>query len=354
MAHQLAENLIIWYKKHMRPLPWRATSDPYMIWLSEIILQQTRVKQGLPYYERFIEKYPDVQALAAAPVDEVLRLWQGLGYYSRARNLHACAQMIVAEYDGKFPEDYKGLQKLKGVGKYTAAAIASFAFQKPVPVVDGNVFRVLSRLFEMEQDIANTKNFQTFFEASASLLPEKESDLYNQAMMELGATTCTPSKPACLVCPIEAFCGAKEKGTQEKYPVKLKKVKVRNRFFYYLVIEYQGQLYLKERGPKDIWQGLFDFPLHESKNSLSEEEIMEQIEDWTHLKKDSFEIEDISAPIKHILTHQRIEARFIHLNIHQEWEAEADHGPLSAYSLEEIESLPKPVLVNNYLSEKFN
>jgi A/G-specific adenine glycosylase len=350
MAQDFAGRLIIWYKNHMRDLPWRETRDPYRIWLSEIILQQTRVQQGLPYYEKFVATYPTVQDLAQAPVDEVLRLWQGLGYYSRARNLHACAQMVVDEFDGKFPDDYEALMQLKGIGKYTGAAIASFAFHKRVPVVDGNVFRVLSRVLLMEQDIANTKNFKFFFDASKLLMPEKASDLYNQAMMELGATICTPNKPACLLCPVETFCLAKEQGRQSNLPVKLKKVKVRQRFFYYLVIQKDDQLLLGQRGPKDIWQGLYDFPLLTSEQALDEEALLNQLEETYQLEKDSL-VFDLSKPIKHLLTHQKIEARFIHIT--SVFKGSIDNENYQYYNHKEVESLPKPVLINNYLKENY-
>jgi A/G-specific adenine glycosylase len=283
-------------------------------------------------------------------VDEVLRLWQGLGYYSRARNLHACAQMVVDGFDGKFPGQYEALMQLKGIGKYTAAAIASFAYHRKVPVVDGNVFRVLSRVLVMEQDIANSKNFKFFFEASKLLMPEKESDLYNQAMMELGATICTPTKPACLLCPVETFCLAKEQGRQLNLPIKLKKVKVRQRYFYYLVIQKNDQLLLGQRGPKDIWQGLYDFPLLTSEHALDEAALLNQLEETYQLKKDTMAFE-LSKPIKHLLTHQKIEAQFIHIK--SDFKGHIAEDIYQYYNHEEVESLPKPVLINNYLKENY-
>jgi A/G-specific adenine glycosylase len=348
MAKSFTQKIISWYKNHMRELPWRLTEDPYKIWLSEIILQQTRVAQGLPYYEKFIAKYPTVHDLAVAPQDEVLRMWQGLGYYSRARNLHSCAQSVVEDYDGHFPETYEELQKLKGIGKYTAAAIASFAFKKKVPVVDGNVFRVLSRFLVIDKDIADPKNFKLFFEASKELISEDQPDLYNQALMELGATLCSVSKPACLLCPVAEECQARIEGKQTELPIKLKKVKVRKRYFYYLLIEQNEKLLMGKRGPNDIWQGLFDFPLIESKNVLSTTELEKELSS-IFPKQKHFKYE-LSNSVKHILTHQRIEAFFISIDMKK---AQIKINGYSWYDEGEVEELPKPRLVDKYLKENF-
>jgi len=332
----------------MRELPWRLTEDPYEIWLSEIILQQTRVKQGLPYYEKFIKKYPAVFDLAAAPQDEVLRLWQGLGYYSRARNLHSCAQSVVENYNGHFPETYDELQKLKGVGKYTAAAIASFAFKKVVPVVDGNVFRVLSRYLLIDKDIADPKNFKLFFEASSELISKDNPDLYNQAMMELGATLCSVSKPACLLCPVAEGCQARIEGKQTELPVKLKKVKVRQRHFYYLLIEKEGKLLMGKRGENDIWQGLFDFPVIESKTDLPPRELEHELLNFFPEHKELHY--ELSESVKHILTHQRIEARFLLIDANN---LKTNISGYDWYDDEAIEELPKPILVDKYLKGRY-
>jgi A/G-specific adenine glycosylase len=348
MQENFSSSLISWYQKHLRKLPWRETRDPYKIWLSEIILQQTRVAQGLPYYEKFVEKYPTVFDLAKAPQDEVLRLWQGLGYYSRARNLHACAQQVVEIHNGEFPQEYNSLQSLKGIGKYTGAAIASFAFKKQVPVVDGNVFRVLARYFNIDLNIADAKNFKTFFETAEALIPEDLPDLFNQGMMELGATICTPSNPACLVCPIATGCVARKKGLQRTLPVKEKKIKISKRFFYYLVWEKNNELAMKKRGPKDIWEGLFDFDLIERDEQINEEEIRDLI---TELNPNST-VNSISVPIKHILTHQRIEAIFVEI-MTEEIQGH-DTNKLHFYSFSQIEELPKPILVNKYLKGRIN
>lgn len=348
MQESLSSLLISWYQKHLRKLPWRETRDPYKIWLSEIILQQTRVAQGLPYYEKFVEKYPTVFDLAKAPQDEVLRLWQGLGYYSRARNLHICAQEVADNHNGIFPQEYSDLLKLKGIGKYTAAAIASFAFKKPVPVVDGNVFRVLARLFNIDLNIADTKSFKTFFEIAKTLIPYDNPDLFNQGMMELGATICSPSNPGCLICPLATGCIARERGLQKQLPIKEKKIKITRRFFYYLVWERNNQLAMKKRGPKDIWQGLFDFDLIEKKEPLNEEEIIEFVKEINPFSK----VFNISPPIQHILTHQRIEARFVEIYIDKS--SDLSGKTLNFYDFSEIEELPKPILVNKYLKGRIN
>ncbi|MBK6265995.1 A/G-specific adenine glycosylase [Marivirga sp. S37H4] len=348
MVDDFSSKLVFWYQKHLRELPWRNTPDPYKIWLSEIILQQTRVAQGMPYYKRFIEKYPTVEDLALASEEEVLRLWQGLGYYSRARNLHACAKAVVEKFNGKFPEDYETLQSLKGIGKYTAAAIASFAFKKPIPVVDGNVFRVLSRYFLINANIADAKNFKIFFETASSLIPQDEPDLFNQAMMDLGATICSPTNPACLMCPIAVGCEAREQGLQKQFPVKEKKIKVSHRFFYYWVWGESGKIAMKKRGPQDIWQGLFDFDLTEKKEKMEEGQIREVLATIAP----NADVTCISTPIKHILTHQRIEAVFIEINgVDKGYVKEKD---LKLFDLSEIESLPKPILVDKYLNGRIN
>jgi A/G-specific adenine glycosylase len=258
--------------------------------------------------------------------------------------------MVVNEYNGHFPTTYEELQKLKGIGKYTAAAIASFAFKKAVPVVDGNVFRVLARFLLIREDIADAKNFKTFFEASEALMPAKNSDLYNQAMMELGATICTPSKPSCLLCPVEMGCHAKAESKQAEFPVKLKKVKVRKRYFYYLVLQHEDQLMLKQRGAKDIWEGLYDFPMIESDLPMDEATLMQATQTLLDISQPKVNYE-LSEPVKHILTHQRISAQFLFLKLSSLLQLEEKNAAF--YNMDEIEQLPKPVLINNYLIGKF-
>lgn len=346
MPSTIANALIEWYQRYKRDLPWRDTSDPYKIWLSEIILQQTRVQQGLPYFQKFIAKYPTVEELAKASEEEVLRLWQGLGYYSRGRNLLFCAKSIVNEYNGQFPQTYVELQKLKGIGKYTAAAIASFAFKEVVPVVDGNVYRVLSRYFTIDKNIADPKNFKYFFETAKSIISTTSPDIFNQSIMELGAIICTPKQPDCLNCPLNIGCEARRLKAQNQFPVKQSKLKIKQRFLYYLIWMKGNKIALKKRGAEDIWQGLFDFDLIENDSPLSTNDLQAHL---NNIIKDSHILETSSA-IKHVLTHQRLEVVFVHLTGNNtKYFINKD---LTFYDLDEIEKLPKPTLVDKYLNEK--
>lgn len=348
-----AEKLLRWYGRHRRDLPWRQTTDPYRIWLSEVILQQTRVAQGMPYYEQFVEIFPTVQDLAAAEEREVLRLWQGLGYYSRARNLHRTAKIVVAEHGGRFPGTYAGLLKLPGVGSYAAAAIASFAFRERVAVLDGNVFRVLARVFGIETDITTTAAKKQFTDLANRLISPEHPDLYNHAIMDFGATQCVPASPQCLFCPMAFECEANATGRQGMLPVKKKKAPVRERFFHYLVAEHQGRLLLRERTGRDVWQHLFDFPSAESDCFLSLHELADHDEFWGQMLEYVL-VEQESDEYVHTLSHQRIRAKFwrvrlpdhppVALPAHGRWATPAD-----------VEALPKPKLVVNYLrDEKFS
>ncbi|MFM6965676.1 MAG: A/G-specific adenine glycosylase [Sphingomonadales bacterium] len=297
--YALREALQLWYSTHKRDLPWRHTQDPYAIWLSEIILQQTRVDQGLPYYHRFISTFPTVNDLAQATQQEVLNLWQGLGYYSRGRNLHATAQQIIAEYNGVFPETYPGLLKLKGIGPYTAAAIASFAFNLPHAVLDGNVFRVLSRYFGIDLPINATEGKVLFEQLANELLDRHAPALHNQAIMEFGALQCKPVSPNCKWCPVSDSCAALKANKVDILPIKLKKTKIKERFFvYHVITNQQQQIAFQQRGPKDIWEGLFEFPLREFED---DDKAASYLQDKT----------TIGAPYKHVLTHQKITAYFI-------------------------------------------
>jgi A/G-specific adenine glycosylase len=344
--HHFALSIQSWYRQNHRKLPWRETKNPYKIWLSEVIMQQTRVEQGKSYYFKFVENFPDVFSLAAADEQEVLRLWQGLGYYSRARNLHKCAKSVVKDYHGKFPESYQELQKLKGIGKYTAAAIASFAFDQSVPVVDGNVFRVLARYFDIPDDIAQPKSFTTFFNIASEIIPEDDASTFNQAIMELGATICTPKKFDCENCPLSQDCIARIQHKQSELPIKKKKIKIKNRYLYYLLWQKSGKLAMKKRGANDIWQGLFDFDLIETNISLSKEEVFEKV----YEKYSNAEVVEISEPIKHILSHQRLEAVFVELKSFNDNILE--DNSLKYYTKQEVEQLPKPRLIENYLTSK--
>lgn len=253
---EFANTIISWFQENGRALPWRETKDPYAIWLSEIVLQQTRIAQGWEYWERFMAQYPKVEDLAAASEDEVLRLWQGLGYYSRARNLHAAAKQIVAL--GKFPDTLEDIKALKGVGDYTAAAIGSFAFDIPAAVVDGNVYRVLSRYFGIDTPINSTQGKKEFAALAQSLIPASDAVAYNQGMMDFGAIQCTPQSPKCLLCPLAETCVALREGRVEKLPVKLKTLKVQTRRLAYIYIRCNGEIAIHRRGEGDIWQGLWE------------------------------------------------------------------------------------------------
>ena len=284
-----AATLLQWFKNNGRSLPWRETNDAYAIWLSEVILQQTRIAQGMSYWERFMVQWPTVNDLAAATEDEVLKAWQGLGYYSRARNLHTAAQQVVAL--GGFPQTFKELKTLKGVGDYTAAAIASIAFGEPIAVVDGNVYRVLSRYFGIDTPIDSTEGKKEFQALAQSLLPINEPADYNEAIMDFGATQCTPNSPHCSACPLCETCVAFREQRINELPVKSKKVKQRERHFAYLYIEYEGKIAIHQRGAGDIWQGLWEFPQAEQLTS-SEDSAWEN------------EAQLLQKGVKHILTHQ--------------------------------------------------
>lgn len=340
------EIIVNWYFENKRNLPWRETSDPYNIWLSEIILQQTRIQQGMPYYYRFIEKYPSVFKLAKASEQEVLRTWEGLGYYSRARNLLKCAKEVVSGFSGVFPNSYKELIKLPGIGPYTAAAIASIAFDEKVPAIDGNVYRVLSRLFNISLDISSGKGKKTFQKLAESLMPENDPGIFNQALMEFGAIQCTPQNPSCDICSFHTYCQARIKGLQNDRPVKLNKPKKTIRHFHYLVFNYEGRIYMNKRSTGDIWQGLYDFYLIEPNNKLSREPA-----GWVYYRKEhTVNIMDIT----HKLTHQTIYAKFhaINLNDEQDFLKISSFGSGKFYSIDEMINLPKPVLIRKFLKAK--
>ena len=350
-----SERILEWYGHHKRDLPWRNTQNPYFIWLSEIILQQTRVSQGLPYFEKFAENYPSIKDLAQAPEEEVMRLWQGLGYYSRARNLHACAKDIYENRKSEFPRTYQELLHLKGVGNYTAAAIASFAFGEAVAVVDGNVFRVLSRVFGLTDDIASHRGKQIFENFANSIIPKEAPAAYNQAIMEFGALQCVPKNPDCEQCPIKEGCFAFQKGMVGSLPVKSKKIKIKARYFRYAHVVCGDFTLIKQRAASDIWQGLFDFPLQEGKEmaflSGHFTDIFEPIDNI----ETQFVSED-SHIYKHILTHQRIFANFVKLVIQdhkkpvlESWAKERGFL-LADPSL--LENLAKPRLILRYLNQE--
>ncbi|WP_245319133.1 A/G-specific adenine glycosylase [Hymenobacter elongatus] len=347
-----APALLEWYPRHRRDLPWRHTRDPYAIWLSEVILQQTRVKQGLPYYLDFITTYPTVQELAAAPEDEVLRHWQGLGYYSRARNMHYTAQQVVREYTGVFPGTYSELLRLRGVGQYTAAAIASFAFGEQVAVLDGNVYRVLARVFGIASDIAVPATRKEFQALADTLIPAAAPAEFNQAIMEFGAIQCTPLKPDCLFCPLQSHCYAFQHGMVQELPVKSKAKASRTRYFHYIVLRHGETVYLKKRGAKDIWQGLYDFALTETDTAeLSGLALADAVTALGgQLATDRAE-EPVVA-LRHVLSHQKVEARFHCVWLEQPLPPAAlNTSGLAPFTPSEAHELPKSVLIANYIDK---
>ena len=312
MSH-FAAQIQGWYTKNKRELPWRETNDPYKIWISEIILQQTRVDQGTAYYCRFIKRFPTVKKLAEAGEDDVLKNWQGLGYYSRARNLHFTARYIQNELGGKFPDTHKVLLQLKGIGPYTAAAIASIAFNLPYPALDGNVYRVLSRYFGIETPVDSTKGKKEFYNLANEFIPSDNPGFHNQAMMEFGALQCTP-KPICTKCPVLDSCVAYRHKMVNQFPVKEKKARQRKRYFYYFLIENGEFIYLEKRLGNDIWKNLYQFPLVETSEELSDQDIAE-LKNISFLNGCTKNLKTITPVRKHILSHQIIFARLIHLEI---------------------------------------
>ncbi|MBR6456448.1 MAG: A/G-specific adenine glycosylase [Prevotella sp.] len=309
MAHPFTTVLLDWFRENRRSLPWRETRDPYAIWLSEVILQQTRIAQGTAYWQRFVERWPTVEALAAATEDEVLREWQGLGYYSRARNLHAAAQQIVAM--GHFPDTTEEILRLKGVGDYTAAAIASIAFDLPEAVVDGNVYRVLARYFGIDTPINSTEGKKVFKALAQELLPTGEASAFNQAMMDFGAVQCTPQSPRCLFCPLAETCAARREGRVEALPVKLKTLKITTRHLNYIYIRCNGHTAIHRRGAGDIWQGLWE-PLSPllspppKGGGDSSQLDARLLSDWQAFGRLSL----LRSNVKHVLTHRILLADF--------------------------------------------
>lgn len=308
--------IVHWYTKNKRELPWRDTKDPYKIWLSEIILQQTRVAQGMPYYQKFISHYPTVNALANAPQDDILKLWQGLGYYSRARNMHFAAKTIVTDFGGKFPTTYKEILLLKGVGKYTAAAIASIAFNEAVAVVDGNVYRVLSRYFGITEPIDTGKGQKLFFDLANELIPKAKPAVFNQAMMEFGALHCTPKNPNCSTCVFINSCKALETKQVQTLPIKSKKTAVKNRYFNYLYFDKPQNTFIQQRGAGDIWQGLYEFPHVETEKEISSKNELINEETYVQLtKKQDIKLIKPAFKVTHKLSHRNIHTTFWHIGV---------------------------------------
>ena len=343
---EFSNSLVKWYLLNKRDLPWRNTVNPYPIWLSEIMLQQTKVAQGLPYFVTFIKEFPTVLHLAQADEEQVLKLWQGLGYYSRARNMHKTAQIIAFELNGNFPNNYKDLLKLKGIGEYTAAAIASFAFNEVVPVVDGNVFRVLSRYLDIETDIASALAKKEFSALAKELMPENNPALFNQAIMEFGALQCVPKNPDCNNCIFNNSCAALQKKKVGELPVKLKKTKVTNRYFNYIVfLDNSNNTIINKRTEKGIWHNLYEFPVIEAEEELDFETISKAIsEKYINFSIDSISVYN-SEQILHKLSHQKLHINFYRASVTDEIR--------DGISLDVLKNFPFPVVIYNFI-EKYS
>lgn len=326
-------------------MPWKGEKDPYKIWLSEIILQQTRVEQGLAYYQRFVAAFPTVKDLALAPEIKVFKLWEGLGYYTRCKNLIASAKYVHTSLGGRFPETYEAILALKGVGPYTAAAIGSFAFNLPNAVVDGNVFRVLSRYFGIDVPTDSSKGKKLFSDLANNLIDKTQPGIYNQALMDFGAVICKPKLPACNECILQQHCTAFLQGSTNQLPVKEKSILKRSRWFYYLVLDFKGSVYVRKRGGGDIWENLYEFILIE----LNEAVQLDSLQPVKEFFGDGrFEVNHISNFYTQQLTHQTIHGRFIQVKIEEPFTL-IGYKPVSKKALEK---LPFPKFITNYLKDK--
>ncbi len=340
-----SSKLITWYDANKRNLPWRETKDPYKIWLSEVILQQTRVDQGMPYYHAFVAAFPTVKDLAAAPQEKVLKLWQGLGYYSRARNLHTASQYITNELGGVFPDTYKDLLLLKGVGDYTASAVGSICYNLPTAVVDGNVYRVLSRVFGVATPINSTAGIKEFKELAQQLLFEKDTGTYNQALMEFGARFCMPANPDCGQCIFKKRCVAFNIDQVTVLPVKIKKLKVRKRYFNYIVfLDSFSQTKLQQRTEKGIWQQLYEFPLIETSTLVNLEELKGE-EAFVTMAQDLEFVDTVlfnDTPVVHKLSHQHLYTQF--------WIVSLNSAIVDGVAVSALPTFPVPVLIEKFIS----
>ncbi len=341
--------LLDWFAQNDRPLPWKGEKNPYLIWLSEIILQQTRVEQGLPYFNRFRKKYPTITDLANAPEDEVMKLWEGLGYYSRARNLHFTAKHIAYDLKGIFPMTYKDILKLKGVGPYTAAAIASFAYDLPHAVVDGNVYRVLARSFGIESAIDSTAGKKQFQTLATELLSKEKAAVYNQAIMDFGATQCTPKNPNCAICPMAEHCVAHNNQLVSILPIKEKKIKKKHRFFNYLLIHQNDNILIRKRVEKDIWRNLYEFPLIESTALLDKAELVKHDFFKQILLPQPYKITNRSRSFKQLLTHQKILASFWEITTNKAFQ-EIPNGFISVKK-ENLSKFAFPKIIDLYFKD---
>lgn len=345
LINEFTEAIIKWYEENKRELPWRESSDPYLIWISEIILQQTRVVQGYDYFLRFVKRFPDVQTLADADEDEVMKYWQGLGYYSRARNLHAAAKSM----NGVFPKTYAEVLALKGVGEYTAAAVCSFAYGMPYAVVDGNVYRVLSRYFGIDTPIDSTEGKKLFAALADEMLDRKRPALYNQGIMDFGAIQCTPQSPDCLFCPLADSCSALAKGLVAKLPVKQHKTKTTNRYFNYIYVRAGAHTFISKRTADDIWKNLFELPLIETPVALSEEEFLALPEFRAFFAQgEQPVVRSVCREVKHVLSHRVIYADFYEVTLPEET---ASFSKFQKIKAEELEQYAVSRLVHAFIEK---
>jgi A/G-specific adenine glycosylase len=342
-----SEIFLLWYYSNRRDLPWRYSSDAYNNWIAEVIFQQTRINQGIEYYRRFIERFPSVESLANASEEEVLKMWQGLGYYTRARNIHITAKQIANELNGNFPSTYTEIKKLKGIGDYTAAAIASIVFNEPVPAIDGNVFRVLSRLFAIDLPVDTPEGRKYFRQIAENLIDHEHPGDFNQAVMEFGALQCIPRNPNCAVCPFKSDCLAYIRESIELYPKKIKTTTISVRYFNYIIIDRGQSIYFKKRTEKDIWKNLYDFPMVEGKQRIIPEDFLKSKQFKEILNNHPYSLINISEEFTHQLSHQKIIARFYYLSIDNEITL---NEPILSINKEDIFTLPVPKIIETILN----
>jgi len=349
---QFAQLLLKWNRQeNKRQMPWKGEKNPYKIWLSEIILQQTRVEQGLDYYHRFIKKFPDIHLLAKTRDNIIFKLWEGLGYYTRCRNLIATARYISKDLNGNFPTTYENIKALKGIGPYTAAAISSFAFNLPHAVVDGNVFRVLSRIFGIKKPIDSVEGKRYFILLANELLDKKQPGIYNQAIMDFGAVICKPATPLCSSCTFNKICFASLNNKINALPVKGKKISIKKRWFYYLVIEDENKIAIRQRTGKDIWNQLYEFPMIEKEKESAIENILREAEELGLLKKKKYNVLSISFLFKQQLSHQLITGQFIKIELSEKGKLTKDQLWVKANQLRKF---PFPQFINQYLKDGVN
>jgi A/G-specific adenine glycosylase len=342
--------LTLWYQQNKRDLPWRANNEPFLVWVSEIILQQTRIDQGTAYYLRFMSRFPNIESLANSSEEEVLKMWQGLGYYSRARNMHHAARQIMTDFNGKFPNSYHIIRTLKGIGDYTAAAIASISFGSENAVIDGNVYRVLSRIFGIATPIDTTIGKKEFSILAHSLLDKQNPGIFNEALMEFGALQCVPRNPLCIQCPFQDRCVALKNNQIDQFPVKSKQPKQKNRYFNYLFINYEGNFYLEKRSKRDIWHNLYQFPLIETMEQVSETEIISSQEFQNLFNGLKVTIESVTPESIHLLTHQRLHIRFFQITLSQP----IINSPWIMTNKSDVFRFPIPKPIDNYLTKLLN